>query len=73
MVEDGAVLKYGGEFFHEFVMVHKAKAADVLDALDKEGILGGLKVGNNEILWCFTEMATKAEVDKTLEIIKNIN
>ena len=73
MVEDGAKLKHGGEFFHEFVTVHKAKAADILDALDRENILGGLQTGEHEILWCFTEMAAKEKVDKALETIKLFN
>ncbi|MCL1909778.1 MAG: aminomethyl-transferring glycine dehydrogenase subunit GcvPA [Kiritimatiellaeota bacterium] len=69
MVANGAKLKYGGEFFHEFVTIHDAKSADIINALDKENILGGLPVGEHEILWCFTETATKQAVDKALDII----
>ena len=72
MKKDGAALKYGSEFFHEFVAVHKQKADDILAALDKEGILGGLKLGEHEILWCFTEAVTKEEADRAFKIIRGV-
>ena len=45
---------------------------DILDAPGREGILGGLKLGQNEILWCFTEITTKGNVDRSVQIIKTI-
>jgi len=66
----GAELKYKSDFFHEFVTVTKAKASKINERLKKEGILGGLEIGKNEMLWCFTENVTKADIDKVAEIIR---
>jgi len=66
----GATLKYSSEFFHEFVTVTKAKSSKINQLLKKEGILGGLEIGKNEMLWCFTETVTKADIDKVAEIIR---
>ena len=66
----GAELKYSGDFFHEFVTVTKAKASKINEKLKKEGILGGLELDKNEMLWCFTETVTKADIDKVADIIR---
>lgn len=66
----GAELKYSGDFFHEFVTVTKAKASKINEKLKKEGILGGLELDKNEMLWCFTETVTKADIDKAADIIR---
>jgi len=34
-----------------------------MDALAREGILGGLPIGDG-ILWCCTELNTKEEIDR---------
>ena len=59
-----------GEFFHEFVTTCD-KTQDVLDALDKAGILGGLPVEGG-ILWCVTEMVSREELDRAVAIIKEV-
>ena len=59
-----------GEFFHEFVTTCD-KTQDVLDALDKAGILGGLPVEGG-ILWCVTEMVSRQELDRAVAIIKEV-
>lgn len=66
-------LKYIGEFFNEFVTVcdDENKKQNILSALQNHGILGGLPV-NGGILWCVTEVVTKAEMDKTVETIKGV-
>lgn len=66
--ENGELVR--GEFFHEFVTVHKTKASKILARLEKEGILGGLEIGKNEILWCFTEMVKKEDVDRVVDILR---
>lgn len=43
-----------------------------LKALEAKGILGGLPVGENEILWCTTEKNTKAQMDAVVEILKEV-
>ena len=55
------------EFFHEFVTICP-DAKKVLDALAGEGILGGLMLDDQRILWCATEMNTREEMDRTAEI-----
>ncbi|MBQ9064976.1 MAG: aminomethyl-transferring glycine dehydrogenase subunit GcvPA [Blautia sp.] len=59
------------EFFHEFVTVCP-EPEKVLSALDKNGILGGLPLGNGRILWCATEMNTREEIDKVSGIVKEV-
>ena len=66
----GVSLKYTGEFFHEFVTV-MPKADDVLKALEKANILGGLPIKGG-VLWCATEKVSKAELDKAAAIVKEV-
>lgn len=66
----GVSLKYTGEFFHEFVTV-MPKADDVLKALEKANILGGLPIEGG-VLWCATEKVSKAELDKAAAIVKEV-
>ena len=48
------------------------EAQKILDALEKEGILGGLPLGEYEILWCATEKNTKKEMDELAGIVKEV-
>ena len=66
----GISMKYTGEFFHEFV-VEMPKVDEVLKALEDAGILGGLPVEGG-VLWCATEKASKAVLDKTIAIVKEV-
>jgi len=66
----GISMKYTGEFFHEFV-VEMPKVDEVLKALEDAGILGGLPVDGG-VLWCATEKASKAVLDKTVAIVKEV-
>ena len=59
----GFALRYKGDFFHEFVTECPDEPSDVLALLEKEGILGGYPVDGG-ILWCFTEMNTRGEIDR---------
>jgi len=68
--ELGWKLKYGGEFFHEFVAECPCPD-EVLQALEGNGILGGLPVEGG-ILWCVTEVVPKAELDRTIDIIREV-
>lgn len=58
-------------FFHEFVTKTPVDADKLMDALAKEGILGGLPVDGG-ILWCFTEMVSKDEIDRLCAILKEV-
>ena len=67
----GVTLKFDGAFYQEFVTV-LPKRENVLAALDKAGILGGLPLGEKEILWCATEKNTRAELDRAVAIVKEV-
>ena len=60
------------EFFHEFVTCSEKKAEDVIKALDDQGILGGLPLDDNRILWCCTEMNSKADIDRAVAVVKEV-
>ena len=59
-------------FFNEFVVDTVAPAAKIQEALLAAGILGGVRVADNRILFCVTEQRTKEEIDKLVEIVANI-
>ncbi len=62
----------GREFFHEFVTESDVPAEKALSALEEQGILGGYPLGDNRMLWCCTEMNTKAEMDKAVRILREV-
>ena len=66
----GVTMKFTGEYFHEFV-VEMPKAEEVLKALENADILGGLKIEEG-VLWCATEKVTKADLDRTVAIVKEV-
>lgn len=58
-------------FFNEFVI--EVKNSDkFLEKLKQNGILGGIKINDNKILVCATEMNTKEEIDKYISAISKI-
>lgn len=61
-----------GLFFHEFVTVSENSSEKVLQALEEQGILGGYPLDEYRILWCCTEMNTKAEMDQVITILKEV-
>jgi len=63
-------LKYSGEYFHEFLTVCPYPDR-VLETLAEHGILGGLPVAGG-ILWCVTEVVTREELDRTIELIREV-
>ena len=64
----GVSLRYGGEYFHEFLL-DMPRIPDVLKALEAEGILGGLPVDHG-VLWCVTEKVPRQALDKAVSIVK---
>ena len=66
----GFELAYPGEFFHEFVTACPDTDA-TLAALEKHGILGGYPLSKTRLLWCVTELNTKAEIDTLVSLLKN--
>ncbi len=59
-------------FFHEFVTRSEKSSQVVLETLDATDILGGLPLDDNRILWCCTEMNSKADIDQVIEIAKGV-
>ncbi len=59
------------EFFHEFV-TECPDADRLLAALRGEGILGGLPLEDNRMLWCATEMNTREEMDRVAAIVREV-
>lgn len=66
----GVSMVYDGEFFHEFV-TSMPKQDEVLAALEKAGILGGLPVAEG-VLWCATEKVSKNQLDRAIAIVKEV-
>ena len=62
--------RYDGEFFHEF-LTECPCVQDALRVLGENGILGGLPVEGG-ILWCVTEVVTKAQLDRAVELLKEV-
>lgn len=71
LCEAGLELKHDKEFFNEFVTVG-GNADAIIEACAGEGILAGLKLADNEILWCATEVNTACEIEKVAEIVKEV-
>lgn len=68
--ELGLKLKYQHPFFHEFVTVSDMDSTEVETLLGTHGILSGLPLSDHEILWCVTESARKADLDRVIAILK---
>ena len=69
----GFTIKYKGEFFHEFVTECPIEADRLMSALEEKGILGGLPLADGGILWCATEMNTKAEIDLLVSVLREVS
>lgn len=68
----GFKLRYEGPFFHEFVTDGPLTSVTVESALHKRGILSGLPLGENGMLWCCTETISKHDIDRTILILKEV-
>lgn len=62
--------KYQSEFFHEFVTVTPIPADKIIKKAEDNGILAGLKLSDNEILWCATEKNDKQDIDKLISVLE---
>jgi len=63
---------YDKEFFHEFVTELPTSAEKLQNGLDQAGMLSGLPMNNNKMLWCATELTGKAEIDRLINAISEI-
>ncbi len=61
-------------YLNEFCVTVAAPltAARVLEALEAEGILGGVELDDNRLLIAATETRTAAEIEKYVSIVKNL-
>ncbi|MGL5635999.1 MAG: hypothetical protein ACRDD0_03850, partial [Bacteroidales bacterium] len=67
----GIRMRFHGEYFHEFVTISDIPASKILEICEQHHILGGYPVGDNEILWCATEMNSKGDIDYLVKCIKD--
>lgn len=61
-------LCYKSEFFHEFLVECKFDVDKFNKKLASKGILGGLKIESNKMLWCVTEKASKETLDTVINL-----
>ena len=59
-------------FFNEFAVRTTVSAGKVLEALVAAGILGGVRIADDMLLVCVTELRTKEEMDRFVEIVSTI-
>ena len=68
-------LPLDGVFFQEFVAIGPRSPAEVNAALESQGIIGGLDISAqipNGILFCFSELHTKADIDRLVAALASI-
>ena len=65
-------MAYDKPFFNEFAIKSSLPAEKILEALLSEGILGGVRIADDTLLVCVTELRTKEEMDKMVEVIKGL-
>ena len=61
----------GRAFFNEFLTTCPVDANALVDALAERGILAGLPT-HGGILWCATELNTRADIDRALAAVKEV-
>lgn len=59
-------------FLNEFAVKTNVCAEKIQTALLERGILGGVRIADDMLLFCVTEQRTKAEIDVLVDVIKNI-
>ena len=62
----GFKMVYTKEFFNEFVTDCPVNLNSLMSKLSDAGILGGMPLGEDKILWCTTEMNSKEEIDEVV-------
>ena len=67
----GFSLRHSGPFYQEFVTECPVDPAVLMTKLEEKGILGGLPVDGG-ILWCVTEMNSKAQIDSLVAVLKEV-
>jgi len=65
----GVSMRYPGAFFHEFVTTLPVEPRKIEEALEREGVLSGLPLEGGDMLWCVTEKAGRAELDRVADCV----
>ena len=65
----GFSLRFGGEFFNEFLTSCPMDGEELNRRLAEKGILGGLPVEDG-VLWCATEKQSRAQIDELAAAVK---
>ncbi len=59
-------------FFHEFVLTCSGKRDAILKALEEKGILGGLPLYDDQLLWCATEQISREQLDTVIQTVGEV-
>jgi len=68
----GFLLVNPNPFYHEFLTESPIPVDFLLEQLHHKDILGGLKVEEDKILWCATEVNNKTQIDILVNTIKEV-
>lgn len=68
----GFKLVFDQPFFNEFVTNCPVKYSTLFNHLEKNGILVGVPVGDDQILWCVTEVVSEKEMHHALRLIEEV-
>ncbi|MCQ4637613.1 aminomethyl-transferring glycine dehydrogenase subunit GcvPA [Anaerovorax odorimutans] len=76
LCEAGLEIDREHEFFNEFVAAVPRGSGvsneEILRALEEQGILGGLPLWEGHLLWCATELNTRAEIEEAAGIVTSV-
>ncbi len=61
-------LSYNRPFFNEFCVKYDGNVDELQARLSENGILGGVKISDNEIMFAVTENRTKEEIDRLVSL-----
>lgn len=65
-------MAYDKPFLNEFAVKTKVCPKKIQAALLEKGILGGVRIADDMLLFCVTEQRTKAQIDLLVETVKNL-
>ena len=62
-------LVYNQPFFNEFVVRYDGNVDELQQRFVDNGIFGGVKIGDDQVMFAVTEKRTKEEIDKLIELV----
>ncbi|MDO4159169.1 MAG: aminomethyl-transferring glycine dehydrogenase subunit GcvPA [Prevotellaceae bacterium] len=65
-------LSYDQPFFNEFCVKYNGNVDSLQEKLKENGILGGIKVSDNDIMFAVTENRSKEEIDNMVNIVEEL-